>query len=831
MKKTVQNSSVENSESGLLRKARTDFAAGRYKEATDLFKQLLKQSNEAEHRRCLAECYLQRAWAMAGKGMPKEACVLWENYADYGEEPLQGRDAYVLWLLIAENHRKAHVALERFDAQQLDREYPELATLLGVLLVSGLTEIQTHLPQDSALLRHWELVRDALEAYRNGDALHCEQILQKLPFRSAFRDLRTLLKTQLLDEAFLEQAPPLLSKIPEDSPYRPVADVCLAHLQTGADFVATLSGLEHKQRRIIAHAKGLSGKHLDLLETLIKQKGQLSDKVRFNLVLQYRDLFGNRASQAYCLSALAHYQDGYKDYVKHFAVKNAFEENRLQALLYEQGKNSYDAEFFWRRCIDILEKNRPANDRKIALILRHMAGKIPHAEAVELLAESLEYDPDDRQSYLSILNVYEQDRPNPVKYEQWLARSLKRFPSDTDLLVRAAKSAANRKAFKKAAAYAKALLKIDPVNTLAKQLLFANHMAHARRLFKTEKFHLVEKEIQAAEQLTIDKGLRRQAKLLRGFYLWQAEDKKQGLQQIVDTLQQLQDDPINMQFQAQIEAGLLDLPTAALARALPATKDYLLSAPELQRLIASIKYYDEQLDDNGVLLKALDKIKAQLKKSMQWLLDHEALLLSWCQVLEKIGHFELLKHCAKMGNAKWRKPIWIYYQTVAEYQGDASRLDFMTLFRLQNAMEEAHAERDVKTAVLIGRLIEQNRGYMNPFEFEDDSDEFDDEEFDDDPIQDLFGHIPESVMSKIAKKIQSIMQKTDPDHFAAKYIRQYGNGIDPQRLAILFMNPDFFSSVSLLAGAEELKIDIGVSFEDIVERFEDDTPQFSLPFF
>lgn len=828
MKKIIQKFSTEST---ALQKAQAHYAAGRYKEATDLFKELLKKSNDIEHRRCLADCYLQRAWAMAGKGMHKEACILWENYADHAEAPLQGRDAYVLWLLAAKNNGKAYAALEGFDARQLDEDYPDLSVYLGALLVSGCTDMLVHLPQDAALLRHWALVEDALEAYRHGEAERCDQSLKKLPFRSAFRDLRTLLKVQLLDAASLDQAPALLSKIPDASPYRPVANACLAYVQTGAEFVATLAELEHNQRRVVVHAKGLAGKHQDLLETLIKHKGQLNDKLRFNLALQYPDVFGHSASQAYCLGALAQYSGGYKDYLKHFAVKDPFEENRLQALLCEQGKNSYEAEFFWKRCIDILKKNRPASDRKIALILRHMAGKIPRAEAVELLAESLDYDPDDRQSYLSILSVYAQDRPNPAKYEQWLERSLKHFPADSELLVRAAKSAANRKAFKKAAAYAKALLKIDPVNTLAKQLLFANHMAHARRLLKTEKFHLVDKEIQAAEQLTIDKNLRRQAELLRGFYLWQVEDKKQGLQQIVDTLAKLNDDPVNMQFQAQIEAGLLDLPTTALSRALPAAKDYLLSSRELQRLIASIEYYDEQLDDRALLFKALDKIKAPLKKSMQWLLDHEALLLSWCQVLEKIGHYELLKHCAKMGNAKWQKPLWLYYRTVAECQGDASRLDFMTLFVLQNALQEAHAEHDAKTAFLIGRLIEQARGAINPFMFEDDVDEFEDEEFDEDPLEDLFGHIPESVMSKIGKKIQDIMRKTDPNQLATKYLQRYPNSIDSQRFAVLFMNPGFLSAFLLLAAAEELKIDIGVSFEDIVERFENDTPQFSLPFF
>ncbi|WP_026602704.1 hypothetical protein [Methylomonas sp. 11b] len=828
MKKIIQKISAAISESTLPEKARAHYAAGRYKEASDLFKELLKQSNDAETQRCLADCYLQRAWAMAGKGMFKEACVLWENYAAQAQMPLQAQHVYVLWLMAGKNERKAYAALDGFNARQLDEEFPTLSVYLGALLVSGSTELLPHLPKDSALLKHWEWVVAALAAYRNGERERGEQALKQLPFRSAFRDLRTLLKAQLLAVADNEQAPALLAKIPDESPYQPLAKACLAYRQSGADFVASLSGLEHNQRRIVAQAKGLSVRQAQLLETLIKHSGELDAKTRFNLVLQYRDVFGVDAAQAYCLGALAEYPGGEKDYFKHFASKDPFEENRVQALLHEQAENSYDAGFFWQRCIDILKQDRPANDRKIALILRHMADKAYSAEAAAMLADGLEYDPDDRQSYLKLLTIYQEQRPNMAQYAYWLERGLQRFPNDSDLLVRAAKSAAARKAFKKAAAYAKALLQIDPVNTLAKHLLFANHMAHARRLVKAEKFHLVEKEIQAAEQLTIDKSLRRQAELLRGFYLWQAEDKAQGLQRIVDTLATLHDDPVNMHFQAQIEAGLLELPTQGISRALPAFKDYLLSAPQLQRLIASLDYYDEQLDDRSLLFKALDKVKAPLKKSVEWLLEHEALLLSWCQALEAIGHFELLKHCAKAAQARRHAPAWMYYRTLAECQGDASHLDFMSLYRLKIALEDARVDNDNKTAGLIERLLERASGAPEPLE--DEAEDFDQPPISDDPIEDLFGPIPDAMFKRIEKKIEEIIRKRGPDFFTAQIMREYGEQLGQQRLAILFMNQDFLWSVAILAGAEELKIEIGVGFDDILARFEHNSPQYSLPF-
>ncbi|WP_446809368.1 hypothetical protein ACH50O_19260 [Methylomonas sp. 2BW1-5-20] len=830
MKKIIQKISAAISESALPEKARAHYAAGRYKEASDLFKEMLKQSGDAETKRCLADCYLQRAWAMAGKGMFKEACVLWENYAAHADAPLQAQDVYVLWLLAGNSERKAYARLDAFNARQLDEEFPGLSVYLGALLVSGAADLLAHLPQDSALLKHWEWIGTAFAVYRNGERESCEQALKPLPYRSAFRDLRTLLKAQLPDGADSEQAPAMLAKIPDESPYQPLSKACLAYRQTGADFIASLSGLEHNQRRVVAQAKGLTARQTQLLEALIKHGGEPDAKTRFNLVLQYRDVFGNDAAQSYCLGALAEYPGGEKDYFKHFAGQDPFEANRVQALLHEQAENDYDAGFFWDRCIDILKKDRPANDRKIALILRHMADKAHPDDAAVLLADSLEYDPGDRQSYLNLLTIYQEQRSDSVQYAHWLECGLQRFPADTDLLVRAAKSAAARKAFKKAAAYAKALLQIDPVNTLAKHLLFANHMAHARRLVKTGKFHLVEKEIQAAEQLTIDKHLRHQADLLRGFYLWQAEDKSQGLQRIVDTLAKLHDDPINMHFQAQIEAGLLELPTQGLSRALPAFKDYLLSASQLQRLIGLLGYYDEQLDDSSLLFKALDKLNAPLKKSVEWLLDHDTLLLAWCQILEAIGHYELLKHCAKAAQARRHTPAWLYYRTLAECQGDTSHLDFMSLYRLKSALEEVRVGNDHKTAAAIARLLERASGASEHLPVEDETEDLALSPIGDDPIEDLFGHVPDAVFKRITKKIEEIMRKRDPDSLMAQFIRQHGNRLGQQRLTILFMNQDFLWSVAIFAGAEELKIEIGVSFDDIVNRFDQDSPQYSLPF-
>lgn len=820
MKETIRKASTETDESGLLRKAQACFAAGRYQEAADLFKELLNQADKVDYRRQLSQCYLQWAQCMAAKGQVKEAASLWESYANWAELPLVAQDSYVLWLLAAKEYTKVHAALEGLLAKQLDQDYPELAVLLGFLLVSGRPELAQHLPQDSTLFRHWQLVQDALAAYRSADAGRCDQALNKLPFRSAFRDFRLLLKSQLLAAASPAQAKTLFSKIPESSPYRSTANAGLAYLQTGAEFVASISQLESAQRRTIAQARALSANQLELVEAVSGQGGWQANKVRFNLTLQYRSLFAEEAARAFCLGMLEHYPEGYRDYLNYFGVKEAFEENRIQALLCEKSKNSYDAQLYWRRCIAILKENAPEDNKKIAMILRHMAGHVSREEAVELLIESLDYQPEHRDSYLKILSFYGQDRPNPSKYEQWLERSRNRFPDDAGILLNAAESAVKRKAFKQAFDYAQALLEIEPSNKLAKQLIFGEHIAQARQFIRNSKFELAEKEIQSAEQGELEKDSLGQVRLLRGFYVWLVHDQQQGLKLIADALEKLNDDPVTMQFQVLMEAALVNQPCPVSL----STHAHLLSRRQLHRLIGLIEHYDQQIANRKLLLNALDEIKVPVENSIARHVDDEALLLCWCRALQNIGHFELLRHCTVLASEKWQKPIWLYYQTLVECQGDAGRLDHVTLFKLQAALASAREAGDSQAVLLIGRLIEQNRIASDPFAYGDDIAEIDDELQADDLYEALFSHLPVNVMEKLEQKVQDIMLDTDPERFAEQAIQQYGKDADPHGLAVLFDNPDFFASVALLAAADALSIDVGVGIEDVVARFEQTLP-------
>ncbi len=810
--------------------------AGQYKEAIDLYKTLLKRADNAAWRQALAQCYLQRALAFAAKGMVKEALVLWENYARNAEPPHEASDHYISWLLQTNDMAKVKKCLGQLSAQQLDENYPDLAGLLGLLIITDKVSCQELLPKDSVFMMHLGFVQEALNAYRNNKLEDIEPALKKLPFRSAFRDFRTLMKAALLVPESVEKGQSLLVKIPAGSPYHQAGALLLAITHEGSALVNDLLQLTTPQIRIIEAAKNLTKKQIELLDVLTKQKDRLSDKVKFNLAIQYQALIGADLAQHYCLAALSNYPAGQRDFVKHFGAINDFEAWRLKALLRERDRDFHGAEYYWKQGITVLKNQGAEGAFRIALIMRHIAAhqQTPE-EAVSWLIDSLGHDQDDRESYVKILQYYERQEQETDAYKEWLDKSIKKFPSDVEMLALAIKASTRNKAFKKATQYAQALLKIDPVNTFAKQVLFTSHLAHARKLIKSKKFHLIEKEIQQAEQITIGKRYQTQAQLMRGFLVFVAEDKKQGAELIAESVQKLKDGLVCAYFCATLEALLLDLQTAPILKELPPlAKDYLLSQQEMTQLIQLIHQYVDDNVSQSLLHKALEKIKTVIKQSIKQ--DYsEELLLSLCQCLERIQHFELLRACVKIAQPLWIKPIWKYYRVYAEVSGDAGKCSYMNFLRLRDDLDNAQQEKDQRAVALIGKFLDQYHETHNPSGFNIFDTLFGGgiEDDDENPIDKLFGHLPDDLFDQLDAKVVEITKKSPPERMLKILAADYLSN-NMTMMQNLFNDPDALFAFLMLKAADDLGIDIGVTAEKIIECFKEKkeaSKPSSFPFF
>lgn len=835
MKKKRPAISIE-SDQDLEKQALVQLNAGKFKEAITLYKKLLKSSDNEQWHQQLAYCYVQRASSFAAKGMLKEALVLWENQRQHVQPPYFAYDQYIVWLILSKDKASIQANISQLSTRQLDKEYPALASVLGLLTLTEYPEFEQDLPQDSVFIAHLKLMQAALKAYQDNhlDMLH--EILQQVPYRSAFRGLRTVLNALIAIPDSLEKGQLLLAKVPAHSAYALIARLLLASTKNGAELAGEMVQFNHQQRSIIGAIKGLNNKQLEFIEYLARQHGHLSNKVKFNMAIQYKSLCGSELAKNFCQILLASDSAGHKDFKKSFGEVDEFEENRLKALICERDDNRYDAAYYWRLCIRELISRGTDNGLKIALILRHIAERERHIEdKIELLIESLEHDADDRESYLQILGYYEheQQAESVKEYKQWLTKTIDKFPQDIDVLIKAVQAAIRNKAYKKASQYAAKILNIDPLNTFAKQTLFSSHLAHARRLMQGKKYHLVESEIQQAEKLNLGKECALKTQLMRGFFAFVDQDKQQALQSIVETLSVLHSDPVNAYFHATIEALLTGLPVATILRELSPAKEHLLSVAELTQLIQLLKDYSAESNRQEQIHKALEKIKSALKRSLSGQVYPESLLLSFCQIMDALNHFELLRHCARLALAQWKKPIWVYYKVYAELNGRPEDCTYQHIFALQSNHEIAIKEKDYRTEMLIRTFIDRyyeahpqrGMGFLESLFGMDDEDE---EELDE--LDMLFGQLPDGVLIKINDMVGSFSQTTSPEQLINELMKTVGNN-EPILLAMM-QNPDLFSALLILRAADKLGIDIGVSLDDVLECFEvgKKTSRFPFPF-
>ena len=808
----------------------------KYKEAIKLFKKILQTNNNDEWRQKIAYCYIQRAIEFANKGMYKEALVLWENHVEYTQPPYQVYDQYIIWLIQINNPEKTQAALTQLSARQLDKDLPDLASILGFMMLSQHPEFQQYLPQDCALIADFNKVQMALQAYQDNDFDKLNEIIKQLPYRSAYRDFRTLLNAVVLLPQSADQAKTLLNKITIQSTYAPTANILLNVSKEGADLAEGLSHLTHQQRKIIYQIKGFNKKQCEFTDSLCKSPTSTS-KQQFKLAIQFKSFLGNDVTQQFCQKLLASYPAGKGEFTKHFKIKNHFEKNRAIALQLEKNNEHYDADYYWRKCIKLLisEKNE-SNDLKVALILRHMArSEEDGSERVELLIKSLEHDPSDRTCYDQILHYFGQQTEFANEYKYWLTKTIEQFPKDVEALTLIVKAATNNKTYKKACQFATKILKIDPLNTFAKQTLFSSYLAHARRLMREKNYRLVEKEIIQLEKLNISKAHVKQTQLMHALLIFANEDKKQGLSAITDAISTLHTDPVNMHFQASMEAMLNGLPLATILRELSPPKKHCLSVTELTALIQQIEYYADSNDDNKLIHKALDKIKAALKISLLEQDYSEEVFLNLYKILDKVDHYELLRHCVKSIPFKWKGLIWKFYRIYANTNGIAEDCSFMEVQRLLTINDQAREINDQVTGLLIEKYLndyyaahpQRGFGFLDSLfnGHEEDNDEF--EEFED-PLEEIFGHLPERIMNDLTNKAESIMKKTTPDKLIEGLIFSLAN---PEAVLMQIMkNPDMLFSLVLVKAADALNLDIDVDVNDIIEAFKNSRNDNSFPF-
>lgn len=745
-------------------------ATGHYKEAIDAYKRLLKKEQRQEWQKALAQAYSQRAQALANKNMYKEAAVLWENRANLCEDK-ELFEQYIYWLICAGYHVKA-ASLFLKSGEHLSNEAARLLLVrFGALLLAGYQEVAEIFPKDAPLLKQYALVKQALEAYYQGDDKTSENALTQISFRSPYRDFRLILKALLIIDSDPKSANQLLEKVHTDSPYAHFAQLIQIGCQDGKFLLESLDKLTSFEQSFIAGLKGWDKTQLKVISALYIATKQNSYKALMEVVVANRPFFGDLYARQFCLALLPSYPVGMKFYEKIFGTLSVFEKNRIIALNHEQQGQSLPADRHWRFCINYLRQNLKQEDNalKIALILRHLVeladkrGEMFDDEDVPNdLAESIYLDPDDKTSYLKLIQWYKHQDAQK-NYHKWVDATVKHFPKESDVLLIAMEAATGKKAFKKAVRFAKTLLKVDPINMKARQIARSSHVSHARKLIKAGRYTLARKELEQAAQFEKNKQSSGIVQINQALLELQVEgilkptlktrksratkqdllsqevntqkSKSKNLKKITKLLQegiQFAGGGIVGHFKVIIESRSQNYEPANILSLLPErNKRFLPTRYEILELIKLINVYSEE--DITFLLEALEPLTESLEKATKLDFSQEE-MLSICQCFKKVEYHGLLKKFAVQALKQWpERPAFIFYQIYGKAKGNVWVMPMPDMERLKQAAETAEREGDKRTTMMIMGFLNQMGGgmlpppFFNPFDYdEDDFDHSDD---------------------------------------------------------------------------------------------------------
>lgn len=687
---------------------------GHYKEAIEIYKQLLKRESRVEWQRDLSMAYLERAKTLAQKAMYKEASVLWENRANLcGDESYV--DLYIAWLFRGERYIQAvRVFVESLSALTEDTVQQYLLQF-GALLLAGQSDIAPLFPKDSPIRQHYPHAHAAIHAYAQGDNAGTEAHLQKIPFRSPYRDLRTLLKALLLLETDPEAMTALLQKIPATSPYHPLSKLVEATHFEEIRLLEFLQTLKPAEQQFIFCLKGWDERLLKVVALSQVEDSRNYNKIIFETVIANREFFGE-SSRSFCQALLPSYLEGWRQFEKTFGSPSPFEKEQIHALANEHQEQFLIAERHWRRGVAILTEQANVGDNalKAALTLRHLVelavtDKISGNNMAEDLEDSVQLDPSDRGTYLSLIRYYQTVKDDQKACHQWIDKAVEHFPQDNEFLLLAVEAANQRKAFKKAAHFAQTILKFDPINAKARQVLVASHLAHARKLMKSERYELVRKELNLAAQVERASQRTGIVQMNQGFLAYKMGQPSQAHTLIQEGLHAAGDGLIAL-LRLLVEGNLAGIPIKELSTFIPALTPRVLAkyvplATEMGELLNIVNFYHEQ--KKTALKAAIALLEVPLKNVLKQKLPQDE-MFNVCQCFMQVAQYSLLQEYATAALKRWPKsPAFTFFQIYGRIEGKVSQLSDKQFHTLDDAVDAAKHAGDERTAVMISRFLKE----------------------------------------------------------------------------------------------------------------------------
>ncbi|MEI8325837.1 MAG: hypothetical protein WCH44_10835 [Betaproteobacteria bacterium] len=485
---------------------------GRFRDAIECYKALLKTAQRPEFLALLAKAYEGRARALAAKGMRREAIELWRSRAQVCQVPLWD-GPYPGWL-IAEDRifdvlgylSTCRAACIAAPESQAAHALAALEAQLAPALLAANDTLCQQLPFESLLVQHRPRAQAAVAAYarKDGDAL--EEALAGISFRSPYRDLRSVLKALVLWETDREAARSAIERLAQDGPFEPLAAPLRSVVAAGFERWRRWACLNAGQQTVALELLGCPRSLAALMQPLSCANSDLAAGELFELVQRHaRALPEAMATSVWQRLAPWAKRRGCSNPLI-FGKPSKAQQECATALAVEIKGELRHAEEHWLNSVQLLASSGSQDDReRAALVLRHAAdmpqhlsrdGKLDKSGA-RYLARSLEFDPHDCDVYVRLVRFWRHSGHLKTAREH-LEAGLALFPLSAALLTEAVDAALAASAFKKAVSTAHRLLEIDPLNRKVRSLLGNSHLSHAGKHIAANKLDSAKREIEEA---------------------------------------------------------------------------------------------------------------------------------------------------------------------------------------------------------------------------------------------------------------------------------------------------------------------------------------------
>ena len=695
----------------------------RFKEAVELYKQLVKQDPRPDWKQCLADAYSGRASALAGKGMFKEAAMVFENaLAQAGT--LHDPSLYVTCLIReGQQSKAAAISLDCVASGALPPgKQAEFEDLTAALLVTA-PQLPAGRPGQPEASRWCELAaaaRDALAAWVDGAAAEeVDRHLKRISLRSAFRPIRLMLQCLITMPANPGRTRRLLETIAPGSPFFPIRQAVEAAMRAGAGLDADAWGrLTLAQQAFAAETGGLPAESVQSLSRM-STAARGGPSALFAWLLKQIDLPQADLKSA-CLNLLPQVPDRVAQFEKRFGPLPELERYRVQALAAEARGDWRSVERSWSRAAELASdaEDRPSrlSSGVIYRHLAHLAAMHPEIEGgdygsepkIYYLERSSDADPDHMATVLQRIATYRQES-REKDWHRLADEAAQRFPDDGQVLLQATESAVARRAYKKAAGFARRLLAIDPINPGVRRQMIELQVAHARKQVRAKRPDLAARELsQAAEWDCRDtpSGLLR---IARGLVALQGSETEQGAAWLREGAA-LAGGGVAGWFRAVLEAELMKgaggyarwlREELAHARQVPPTKESVMA-------IVSALGQGDASEAKRAASSLLLGMRAWLRQGagIDWSIAEFQVL---ADVFVRFDAFDVLSDYARA--ARGRKPAnpeWRFHEIVARTRGNPDTMTMAETAELEGMLEAASERQDFQAAKRITHFLDLN---------------------------------------------------------------------------------------------------------------------------